>query len=100
MAALPRSFSIEQGTARSTMNLTEIPAPDFDLAMTLGSGQVFHWERLGDGFIGAIGDQPVYVEQAGETLRFRAGELDCLKQSSFRGSENENRRISAIQIGR
>jgi N-glycosylase/DNA lyase len=68
MAPKAHYFSIEQGTARSTMNLTEIPATDFDLAMTLGSGQVFHWEKLGNGFIGAIGDGPVYVEQREESL--------------------------------
>src|SRR5437868_6642694 len=51
------------------MKLIEIPAPDFDLAMTLGCGQVFHWEKLGDGFVGAIGVRPLYVEQRGESLR-------------------------------
>jgi N-glycosylase/DNA lyase len=51
------------------MNLTEIPAPDFDLAMTLESGQVFHWEKAGSGFVGVIGDWPVYVEQRGDNLR-------------------------------
>ena len=50
------------------MKLTEIRALDFDLATTLNSGQVFHWEKLGDGFIGAIGDRPVYVEQRGDSL--------------------------------
>ncbi len=50
------------------MKLSQIPAPDFDLAMTLGSGQVFHWEKLGDGFIGAIGDRPVYIEQREDSL--------------------------------
>src|SRR5213082_1527579 len=50
------------------MKPTTIPAPDFDLAMTLGSGQLFHWEKLGNGFIGAIGDRPVYVEQHGDSL--------------------------------
>ena len=37
--------------------------------MTLDSGQVFHWEKVGNGFVGAIGDQAVYVEQRGETVR-------------------------------
>ena len=50
------------------MNLTRITAPDFDLAMTLDSGQVFQWERHGAGFIGTIGTRPVYVEQRGEFL--------------------------------
>jgi N-glycosylase/DNA lyase len=51
------------------MKLTEIPVPDFDLAMTLDSGQVFHWEKVDGGFIGTIGERAVYVEQLGEILR-------------------------------
>ena len=50
------------------MKLAKIPAPDFDLAMTLGSGQVFHWENVDGGVVGAIGDRPVYVEQRGDSL--------------------------------
>jgi N-glycosylase/DNA lyase len=50
------------------MKLTEISAPNFDLAMTLDSGQVFHWEKIDNGFLGAIGDQPIYLEQRGEVL--------------------------------
>ena len=45
------------------MNLTRIEASDFDLSLTLDSGQVFHWERCGDGFAGLIQDQAVYAEQ-------------------------------------
>jgi len=56
------------------MKLTEIPAPDFDLAMTLDSGQVFHWEKIGDGFVGAIGERAIYVEQVRHVLRVRDGE--------------------------
>ena len=47
----------------------EIPAPDFNLALTLDSGQVFHWDSLGQGFAGAIEERPVYVEQRGEVLK-------------------------------
>ena len=56
------------------MKLTEIHAPDFDLAMTLNSGQVFHWETMDNGFAGTIGDVVVYVEQRGEVLNVRDGE--------------------------
>ena len=42
--------------------------------MTLNSGQVFHWQKVGDGFVGAIGDLPVYVEQRGNVLTVRDGE--------------------------
>jgi N-glycosylase/DNA lyase len=52
-----------------SVGMLEIPAPDFDLGMTLNSGQVFHWERAGNGFAGTIGDRAVYVEQRGDILR-------------------------------
>src|SRR6266704_3135950 len=68
MAAEPLIFSIEQGTAVPAMKLAKIPAPDFDLAMKLGSGQAFHWENVDGRFVGAIGDRPVYVEQRGDSL--------------------------------
>jgi N-glycosylase/DNA lyase len=51
------------------MKFTKIRAPGFDLEKTLDSGQVFHWQKAGDGFIGAIGDLPVHVEQRGDVLR-------------------------------
>ena len=50
------------------MKLIKIPAADFDLGMTLDSGQVFHWQKVGHGFVGVIGDAPVYVEQQGNVL--------------------------------
>ena len=67
------------------MKLMEIPAADFDLGMTLDSGQVFHWEKVENGFIGAIGDRAVYVEQRGDVLKLCKKEctLDGLKPSSF-----------------
>lgn len=46
-----------------TEALREIAATNFDLARTLDSGQVFHWERCGDGYAGTIGPNAVYVEQ-------------------------------------
>ncbi len=48
--------------------LAEITAPEFDLALTLGCGQVFHWRRHGEGWLGMIGDTPCYAEQRGHTL--------------------------------
>jgi N-glycosylase/DNA lyase len=47
------------------------PAPDFDLEMTLNCGQVFHWEKYRDGFVGTIGDLAVYVEQGERALKVR-----------------------------
>ena len=56
--------------------------------MTLDSGQVFHWEKAGDGFAGTIDDRAVYIEQRGNILRASGGgfELDCFKQSSLPAS--------------
>jgi N-glycosylase/DNA lyase len=45
-----------------------LSAPDFDLEKTLNSGQVFHWIADNGGFYGLIEDEPVFVEQAGQTL--------------------------------
>ena len=61
------------------MKLTEVAAPDFDLAMTLDSGQVFHWEKIEHGFCGAIGDRPVYAEQCGDSLRATKGCADLVR---------------------
>ena len=52
------------------MRLAHITANDFDLARTLDSGQVFHWENRGAGFVGALDSKAVYVEQRGERLFF------------------------------
>lgn len=45
-----------------------VAAQEFDLALTLNSGQVFHWLPHDEGFAGAAGDMPVYVEQRGDEL--------------------------------
>jgi N-glycosylase/DNA lyase len=58
------------------MKLEQISAPDFDLAKTLDSGQVFHWEKIDQGFIGAIGDQPIYAKQRGDKLFVSGGCTD------------------------
>jgi N-glycosylase/DNA lyase len=55
------------GTA-AELDLIAIPAADFDLELTLTCGQVFHWERDGSGWRGAIGSVPCFAEQRGETL--------------------------------
>jgi N-glycosylase/DNA lyase len=96
MAPKAHYFSTEQGTARSTMKLEQISAPDFDLAKTLDSGQVFHWEKIGDGFIGAIDNLPIYLEQREDVLKVRAGErrLDCLKQSGCGGTKGGGQALS------
>src|SRR5437773_9293964 len=55
------------------MKLLEISKSDFDLEMTLNSGQVFHWEKDGNGFVGTIGQYAVYAEQEGDLLQVRFG---------------------------
>jgi len=63
----------------------QVHGVDFDLAKTLESGQVFHWERSGDGFVGAIDGLAIYVEQTGDVLRAscRAQQLECIMHSSL-----------------
>ena len=61
------------------VNLIEIAAPDFDLAKTLSSGQVFHWEKIDNGLGGTIGDRAVYLEQRGESLRVTRGCGDLVR---------------------
>ena len=55
------------------MKFTKIRAPDFDLEKTLDSGQVFHWQKIRDGFVGTIGTRALYLEQSGEFLNVRFG---------------------------
>jgi len=60
-----------------------ISAIDFDLALTLDSGQTFHWESLGKGFVGAIAERAVYVEQRGSVLKIREGEATSPTPQAF-----------------
>src|SRR5215216_4860764 len=64
------------------MKPIEISASDFDLAMTLNSGQVFHWEQAGKGFVGTIRNRAVHVQQRGNGLRAEA--CDGLKPERVR----------------
>jgi N-glycosylase/DNA lyase len=59
--------------------LAEIAAPEFDLAATLGCGQVFHWVREGEGWLGVIGAQPVFAEQRGARLLVGADVVDAAR---------------------
>jgi len=63
------------------VKITGISAPDFNLAMTLNSGQVFHWEKIDGGFVGTIGDRAVYAEQCASVLKVRDGEVPSLPQA-------------------
>ena len=56
-----------------------VDCADFDLARTLGSGQVFHWEKCGGGYAGTIGSKAVYVEQRGSRLLFRGVTAETIR---------------------
>src|SRR5438876_8105881 len=71
-------------------NVTELPAPHFDLAMTLDSGQVFHWEKPGKGFVGTIGDRAVYLEQHGDVLRAKVASAS----SRYSGKDAQDARAT------
>lgn len=56
------------------MEWDEFTVTDFDLAATLDSGQVFHWHREGEGFVGTVGDVVVRLRQPdGGTLCVSGG---------------------------
>jgi N-glycosylase/DNA lyase len=61
------------GVERLLVNFREFASPDFDLEKTLNSGQVFHWEKAGGGFVGTIGDVAAYVEEENDVLKVRFG---------------------------
>jgi len=61
------------------MNLDAIAAPHFDLAMTLDSGQTFHWEPHGAGFVGTIGHRALYIEQRGDQLLVPRGAEEIVR---------------------
>lgn len=50
--------------------MKRIDTADFDLEKTLNCGQVFHWEKWGEAFVGAIGDAAASVKQHGDELYF------------------------------
>ncbi len=50
-------------------------AHPFNLAATLNSGQVFHWHEYGDGWLGTVGDVPVWVRQVGAEIMVTPAEM-------------------------
>jgi N-glycosylase/DNA lyase len=48
-----------------------LPTTHFDLALSLESGQVFHWTRVGEHWHGLIADAPVILRQEGDLLTGR-----------------------------
>jgi N-glycosylase/DNA lyase len=85
------------------MKLAEIAASDFDLAKTLDSGQVFHWEKIDQGFCGTIGDTPIYVEQREDTLRAQVASaslraVGSTSQRSSRYNKNHGQDAHATKL--
>jgi N-glycosylase/DNA lyase len=76
MSLPPRMPNAEPGTP----NVQSLSAPHFNLEKTLESGQVFHWVRQGKGYVGAIEENPIYLEQSGETLRVSAGQKELVRR--------------------
>lgn len=54
-----------------------LPGP-LDLELTLNCGQVFHWRRDGDGWLGAIGAEPCRIEQRAEALHIAGTQPDTV----------------------
>lgn len=52
--------------------------PEFDLRMTFGSGQTFHWTEQDGGYTGCIGSTAVFVRQEGDLLHYRGIDGDDL----------------------
>ena len=50
-----------------------IECPEFDLDLTLNSGQVFHWIPAFEGFEGCIGETPCFIRQKENLLYYQGG---------------------------
>lgn len=60
--------------------LVELATPEFDLDQTLSCGQVFHWRRHGEGWLGMVGDEPLYAEATGRGLRVPFGQEELARR--------------------
>jgi N-glycosylase/DNA lyase len=67
---LRRELSLRAGELREC---------ELDLEKTLNCGQVFHWLPHGAGFVGVIGEIPVYLEQFDRTLITGADHLELAR---------------------
>lgn len=55
------------------MQLVSLGKPLLALELTLNSGQAFHWVPQGEGWLGAVGGEAVYLEQKNDELFVNAG---------------------------
>lgn len=78
------------------MTLTTLPLPSwpFDLAATLGSGQSFHWQPHASGWLGCIGEDPVWMDQPEPgLLRCTSGMEDKVRH--FLALDHDMERLTA-----
>ncbi len=71
-----------------------IAAPDFDLGLSMGCGQVFGWEWEGDWCSGVIGGRAVALRQEGRRIHYVAEKgADPARIASYLGLDEKYRRI-------
>lgn len=81
--------SAERDSEKST-----IAAPDFDLRLSMGCGQVFGWEWDGDWCSGVIGGRAVALHQEGRQIHCLAESgADTARIASYLGLDENYRRI-------
>lgn len=54
-----------------------ILARSFDLSLSMGCGQVFGWERIGDWYYGVVDSVPVAIRQTQDRITFEAEKRIC-----------------------
>lgn len=59
--------------------MIRIETGEFNLPLTLESGQVFHWRPHGVGYLGSIGDRPVRIEQRDGALWIEGAEAEWVR---------------------
>ena len=64
---------------RSQQTEGKMACPEFDLRMTLESGQTFHWMEFEGGYVGCIGKRGVTLRQKGEILHYRGIDPESLE---------------------
>lgn len=78
----------------------KINAPNFNLAETLDSGQVFHWSPSEHGgFIGCIGDDPVRLEQRDQQLLVWPTAMKAKVRHYFRLDEDHDAVLASFPKG-
>jgi len=61
---------LDASARKEAQEIRKIRAPDFDLRLSMGCGQVFGWEWDGEWCIGMIGPSAVALRQAGDEIHY------------------------------